>query len=157
MNRLWFKFLIVTVSLVFASQVRAQSQSTDIRPSAERLMGEDIERAFRNVTHKGSYNFDHYGLASNSYTEEHFPDGRVAYHEGDITLRGQWYEENDNLCFSYENDLMGGGCFRVYQVQNCFYYYSDQIPLTEWELGEDYWTARSVVKGEMPKCEPAIS
>ena len=42
---------------------------------------------------------------------------------------------------------MEGGCFRVYKVGNCFYYYNDQIPEFSGELDRDYWTARSVKKG----------
>jgi len=52
---------------------------------------------------------------------------------------------------------MPGGCFRVYRVQNCFYFYSDTLIEREDELDRDYWTARSVIKGDQPKCEAAIS
>lgn len=154
MNRLC---LSLGLFFVLSETAFAQNQSTDIRPSAERLIGTEITNAFSDVTHKGSYNFDRSGFASNHYIEEHFPDGRVIYYEGKLHREGVWFENNDTLCFVYKDNLMNGGCFRVYQVENCFYYFSDQIQLTEWELGEDYWTARSVVKGEMPQCEPAIS
>ncbi len=135
----------------------AQNQQTDIRPQAQRLVGEDIRAQFQGKTHEGAYNFTFQGRAQNSYVETHDPKGRVVYKEGDVEAKGVWFINEDTLCFVYQDDLLNGGCFRVYQVENCFYYYSDQIREVEGELDQDYWTARSVIQGETPQCEAPMS
>ena len=90
-------------------------------------MGDEIKTIFSGQTHRGSYNFNSQGVARNGYTESHSPDGRVFYDEGELKAHGSWYVANDSLCFLYENENMNGGCFRVYRIQNCFYYYSNRL------------------------------
>ena len=146
----------LAASLLLPSISFAQSQKTDIRPNANQVMGDEIKTIFSGQTHRGSYNFNSQGVARNGYTESHSPDGRVFYDEGKLKANGSWYVANDSLCFLYENESMNGGCFRVYRIQNCFYYYSNQIPRRNDELDRDYWTARSTPKGETPNCEPPL-
>jgi len=135
----------------------AQSQTTDIRPNALRLSGEEIQAEFNGQTHEGAYNFNAVGEARNNYTETHFEDGRTQYKEQGLTNRGVWFVNNGSLCFVYEDDMMAGGCFRVYKVENCYYFYSDQFEERADELDRDYWTARSVKQGETPQCDAPIS
>jgi len=135
----------------------AQSQKTDIRPNANQVIGEDIRELFAGQTHRGSYNFNSEGVARNGYIETHLPDGRTQYDEGDLKSEGIWYVAGENLCFIYKNESMNGGCFRVYRIKNCFYYYSSQRRQLNDELDRDYWTARSTPMGETPDCDPAIS
>lgn len=130
----------------------AQSQKTDIRPNANQVIGEDIRQVFSGQTHDGSYNFNSAGIARSGYVESHTADGRVYYEEGDIKSEGVWYVAGENLCFLYKAEDMNGGCFRVYQVKNCYYYYSSELPQREDELDRDYWVARSTLKGETPNC-----
>ena len=159
MNRLWLKvsFIVMLSAVCAVSTAWAQSQRLDIRPHAQRVMGEEIKSQFESKTHHGAYNFTFQGVAQNTYVETHYPDGRVKYREGDFEADGRWFINQDNLCFVYPDTNMNGGCFRVYKVENCFYYYSNQIREVEGELDQDYWTARSVIDGEAPQCEAAIS
>lgn len=158
MNRLYLSLSITSLIILF-SPIRAasQSQTTDIRPHALRLSGEEIKAEFKGRTHEGAYNFNAVGEARNNYIETHFEDGRTIYKEKDLTSRGIWLVNDGSLCFVYEDDALAGGCFRVYRVENCYYYYSDQIEERQDELDRDYWTARSVRQGETPQCEAAIS
>jgi hypothetical protein len=157
-NHPWLKPLsLFTVLTCLSVSAQAQNQQTDIRPQAQRVLGEEIRAEFEGVTHSGAYNFTFQGIAQNTYVETHFPDGRVIYKEGDFEADGRWFINQDNLCFVYPDEAMNGGCFRVYKVENCFYYYSNQIREVEGELDQDYWTARSVIEGEAPQCEAAIS
>ena len=158
MSRHYLKFGFLLIAPVFLSiSAQAQNQQTDIRPNALRVMGDELKAQFEDKTHQGAYNFTFQGIAQNTYVETHFPDGRVTYREGEFEAGGRWFINEDNLCFVYPNTDMTGGCFRVYKVENCFYYYSNQLREVEDELDQDYWTARSVLDGETPECDAAIS
>ncbi|MEP1231031.1 MAG: hypothetical protein ABJG88_10185 [Litorimonas sp.] len=159
MNLLSLKLMFHTgilALLTWPSLAMAQSQKTDIRPNANQVLGDDIVKLFEGKTHHGSYNFNDEGVARNDYIETHKADGRSHYNEGDLKSDGIWYIGRDNLCFVYENEDMNGGCFRVYRINNCFYYYSSQVPQRDDELDRDYWTARSTLEGEIPDCDPVI-
>ena len=128
-----------------------QSQTTDIRPYAERVTGEALQDAFNGITHEGAYNFTPEGMATRRYVETHNEDGTTDYAEGDEAIQGTWAIAGDYLCFDYP--VLSGGCFRVWRVANCYYYYSDDIPELGDEIDRDYWTARSVVRGQDASCE----
>lgn len=148
---------LISQAFIWSVTSTAQSQTTDIRPNALRLTETEIQTEFNGQTHEGAYNFSAVGVARNNYTETHFKDGRTLYKEHGLTTRGVWLVDHDSLCFIYEGDMMAGGCFRVYKVENCYYYYSDQFVERPDELDRDYWTARSVKQGETPQCDAAIS
>jgi len=134
-----------------------QSQSLDIRPYAKRIVGDDLKSHFDGKTHAGAYNFSLAGEARDFYTERHNKDGTVFYKEGNVSTNGRWGVFGDILCYYYTNAEFNGGCFRVYQVENCYYFYSDSLPDNPDEIDGDFWTARSTLKGERQKCEAAIS
>lgn len=135
----------------------AQSQKTDIRPNANRILGEELRQSFAGKTHSGAYNFTERGEPTRFYEETHGADGKISYTENGRNDPGTWLIMKDTLCYIYDAADMPGGCFRVYRVENCYYFYSSQNVERGDELDRDYWTARSVVKGEQPKCEAAIS
>jgi len=135
----------------------AQSQKTDIRPQANRIIGKALVKEFSGITHDGAYNFSDDGEPRRFYTETTQDNGRTLYIEDESPSAGNWMIIRDTLCFIYDNDSLSGGCFRVYKVGNCFYYYSDTLKEYVGELDRDYWTARSVKDGDIPTCEPSIS
>lgn len=154
-NQRLLKPIILAVIIwggILPFKANAQSQKTDIRPNASQVIGEDIWAIFSGKTHDGSYNFNSAGIARSGYTEFHTADGRVYYEEEDIKSEGVWYVSGQNLCFVYKDEDMNGGCFRVYQVKNCYYYYSSELPQREDELDRDYWVARSTIAGDVPNC-----
>lgn len=151
---------IMSLSLMLAvlpSLTFAQSHTEDIRPHANRIMGEDLITHFKGVTHKGAYNFDLKGRPGNLYTEQHHDDGRVSYDEGQGNKVGVWTIMRDMLCFMYKDQAMSGGCFRVYQVKNCYYYYSSDFVARDDELEQNYWIARSTKDGETAQCDAGVS
>jgi len=156
--RLPLSFITVTAALgLLASLAAAQSQSLDIRPYGKRITGDDLTAQFSGKTHDGAYNFSLGGDARDFYTERHNKDGTVLYKEGGDSVEGRWGVFNDVLCYYYVNSNVTGGCFRVYQVENCYYFYSDNLPDDPNEIEGDFWTARSTLKGERQECEAAIS
>ncbi len=148
---------VAALLLALPSIAMAQSQKTDIRPNANRVIGDNLRAAFKGNTHSGAYNFTEKGQPTRFYEEFHGENGRVNYTEGKLAEPGAWLIYKDTLCYIYDTSDMPGGCFRVYSVANCYYFYSDQLIERADELDRDYWTARSVIKGQQPKCEAAVS
>lgn len=153
---LWFK-IVCLILVANSGTALAQSQKTDIRPDANRVVGKALHAEFSGITHDGAYNFTDAGDPRRFYNETHHEDGTTTYRESSGTSKGTWAIDNDRLCFTYDGDDMTGGCFRVYKVGNCFYYYSSSLILQRNELDRDYWTARSVKDGEIPTCQPGVS
>jgi len=145
--------------LLLGMPALAQSQDTDIRGVGERVVGEALLEAYLGVTHEGAYNFDAGGRAGARYTETHNPDGTTDYAEEGETMTGAWVilgkGGEERLCFQYP--VQPGGCFRVWRVANCFYYYSDSLPERADEVEREYWTARSVKRGEDASCAALFS
>jgi len=137
-----FRTLTALACLALPVIAFAQTQDTDIRPLANQLLKDEIGRN---------------GKAQSFYVETHNPDGTVEYTEDGNTEPGRWFTRRNSVCFTYPSSKMSGGCFRVYQIKNCYYFYSDTIPLTSDEIDRDYWTARAVPMGEQPKCEAGVS
>ena len=152
-----FRTLAIAMCLFAGAQVWAQSQTTDIRPDANRVIGDDLLKEFMGITHEGAYNFTEDGEPTRYYSEAHHKSGKTTYIEGDINTIGAWIIRKTVMCYAYPNVDMQGGCFRIYKVGNCFYFYNDAIPQVGDELDRNYWTARSVKKGERPNCEPNVS
>ena len=157
-----YKFLIIVASILAAGSslnmsALAQSQKTDIRPNAYRVQGQALVENFKGRTHEGAYGFSREGKPSRYYTETHHADGRTTYFDNGETDTGVWLIVENKLCFIYDSSELAGGCFRVYRVKNCFYFYSDDIIEQSDELDRDYWTARSVKKGETPQCQAEMS
>jgi len=78
------KFLKLTLAAVLFSVstlASAQSQKTDIRPDANRLLGDELRQSFAGITHSGAYNFTEKGEPTRFYTESHKADGRISYTE----------------------------------------------------------------------------
>ncbi len=156
-GRLFIKSLLGLGLLALPLSAMAQSQTTDIRPDAKRLKGDALLDAFIGKTFDGAYNFTDDGEPQRFFTEKHHEDSRAAYTESDVTTQGVWTIMKDALCYRYKSTSMTGGCFRVYKVGNCFYFYDQRLRERPHEIGENYWTARSTVSGEAPNCDPTFT
>jgi len=145
--------LLMIASLCFCTQSFGQSGSYDIRPQSKRLLSNEILSNFSGVTQSGAYNFDSEGVPGNRYTEWHGETGDIFYREGEFTAEGRWAVSRDLLCYDYKGEGITGGCFRIYKLGSCFYFYSARLVEKDDEITRDYWTARSVPKGERASCE----
>lgn len=131
-----------------------QSQDYDVRPQSNAVTGETLRQVFTGSTHAGAYNFDWDGTPGNRYTEWHSEDGRVIYREDDQVITGTWDVLNDQICYDYDSETLTGGCFAVFKLGTCYYFYSARYAQLSGE--DDFWTARSVPKGERATCEDMI-
>ncbi len=148
-----FRCFLVLLCTSLPAQAAAQSQNYDVRPQANRVTGEDLAKSFKGITHKGAYNFDQLGRAGNNYTEQHHKDGKITYREKGEVLTGRWrLTPEDTICYSYENANLGPGCFRVYKIGTCYYFYASYLTARKDESDQEYWTARSVEKGKSATC-----
>ncbi len=154
---LFSRLFIAAALLCVSAPAYSQSQDTDIRGNADQLTAEEIKSVFSNVTMDGAYNFGRNGKAQSFYTEKHNADGTLSYKEDGTVEPGRWFVRKDSICYMYPSNQMAGGCFRVYQVKNCYYFYDAARRQVPYETGEAYWTARSVKMGERAGCEKAIS
>jgi len=79
--RKFLKIFLAACLLAVPTTSHAQSQKTDIRPNANRLIGENLRSAFKGKTHSGAYNFTEKGKPTRFYEEIHGDDGRISYTE----------------------------------------------------------------------------
>ena len=158
------KLLHLTQAAILAAFITAAptasagepTQDIDIRPDGVQVTGEMLDLNFSGVTHKGTYAILRESTGTKDYTETTYEDGRVRYKEGDLVAEGRWDRVGDQLCYRYYDAAMAGGCFYVYVVGNCYYYYSNNAAGIFGVRNGLYWTARSVKSGETASCEPAI-
>lgn len=149
--------LAILSGLILPAEVTAQSQTLDIRDKAERLKGDALLEAFMGKTFDGAYNFTDDGKPRRFFTETHHEDSRANYTEDGQKTEGIWTIMQNNICYRYKSSNMSGGCFRVYKISNCFYFYDERIEERPREIGENYWTARSTRQGETADCEASFT
>lgn len=149
--------LAILSGLILPAEVTAQSQTLDIRDKAERLKGDALLEAFMGKTFDGAYNFTDDGKPRRFFNETHYEDSRANYTEDGQKTEGIWTIMQNNICYRYKSSNMSGGCFRVYKISNCFYFYDERIEERPREIGENYWTARSTRQGETADCEASFT
>ncbi len=152
---------------LLAAPAYAQSQSYDVRPQARQITGAELIQSFKGITHTGAYNFDVRGRPGSLYSEKHHANGRISYTEKNQLITGRWaISPSDNMCYAYDSDNISGGCFAVYKLGTCYYFYSSSVLVANAEAEreaqkkgdiENYWTARSVKKGDHASCENMVS
>lgn len=143
--------------LVFFLSTAAAAQSADeYRPDIETdtpLSNSELISVFTDQTHRGTYNFARRNIQTFAFEETTSSDGRTHHAQGSRIDTGDWFISGNRICFTYDTLDFSGSCFHIYQVGNCYYHYS-LTPRGE-SLGR--FTARSVIKGERPSCEPGMS
>lgn len=145
----------LTLVLFLAAPAFAQYQDEDVRVSATQIKGDALKPHFSGVTHLGTYSVTRQNTGVKHYTETTQADGTVLYKEGPLTAKGKWAQFGDRICYTYETEGMNGGCFYVYKMGNCFFYYNNNEPGRPSRTNV-YWVAKSVKKGEISSCDPAI-
>ena len=152
MKKLTIAFVLIFIT-GFLNPVAAQNTNSDL----QRLNSDDILRAFNGQTHNGAYSLTQDGEPTRFYVEDHLETSEAIYSENGISYPGVWSIMRDHLCYDYVSDDMTGGCFKVFQIGNCYFFFGDNIPNHLINLEQNYWTARSVIKGQSPDCDPGVS
>jgi len=149
------QILILFSALLFQAMVLSSPASAQMDApvrQGERLTEDRILELFSGQTHIGVYN------GGNSFVETHYADTRVYYEEeGDEPDYGVWTMRDQMLCFVYRSDRYSGGCFRVYKVSNCYYFFYENMPYREDELQTNNWNSKGYMEGTDNDCDPGIS
>ncbi len=145
---------------IIATPAKAQLDDNYYVPdieTAQALTKDGLLAVFSGQTHLGTYSFLRENISTYAFTETTFSDGSLRHiqkiHDKEIVDTGQWELDGDRICYDYDDLRLSQACFKIYVVGNCYYHYQVEaqgFPATG-------FTARSVVKGERPNCEPAIS
>ena len=121
--------------------------------SVEAPLTEDqLYAVFSGQTHSGSYNFLSRDITTYAFEEETAADGSIKHVQQHRVDTGQWTIEGNVICYDYDDPELLQACFNIYARGNCYYHH--QISVTgQARFG---FTARSVIKGERPNCEPSL-
>lgn len=108
--------------------------------------------AFRGKTHLGSYNFLNRNITSYAFEETTRLDGGIRHVQQSKVDTGKWHIEDGVICYDYDDPSLTQACFKMYVRGNCYFHY--QVSTNgRTQYG---FTARSVIKGETPNCEPSF-
>jgi len=151
--------VFVVMGLIIGAPATAQSDRNYYVPDIEdtrSLNAKELRSVFSGKTHRGTYSFLRGDIDTYAFSETTFSDGRVEHKQKDRTKElldtGQWEIEDDTICYDYDDKRLRQACFRIYVVGNCYYHYQVSIQ----GFPASGFTARSVINGERPDCEPSV-
>ena len=111
-----------------------------------------LRAAFTGKKHKGSYNFLNRDITTFAFEETTYSDGRIRHVQEGKVDTGQWKITDNVICYDYDDPELLQACFRMYIRGNCYYHY--QVSVQGYpKFG---FSARSVIDGETPNCEPSF-
>ena len=117
----------------------------------EPLTEVELRAAFTGQKHLGSYNFLNRDISSFAFEETTGADGKIRHVQQGQVDTGKWEIVKNVICYDYDDPKLRQACFRMYVRGNCYYHYQVSV--------EGYpkfgFTARSVIAGETPNCEPS--
>ncbi|RKQ71305.1 hypothetical protein DES40_0618 [Litorimonas taeanensis] len=114
---------------------------------------EDVKSLFSGKTHIGSYNFEIQNFKGINFEELTKEDGTVIHKMGARVDTGRWSMKGHKICFEYDSPDLYGTCLSYYQRGNCIYHFLE----AQTDIISSQFTAVSVVKGEVPRCDPPMS
>lgn len=118
---------------------------------SEPLTEVELRAAFTGKKHLGSYNFLNRDITSYAFEETTKADGGIRHVQQGRADTGQWEIKENVICYDYDDPELLQACFKMYMRGNCYYHY--QVSVQGYpKFG---FTARSVIAGETPNCEPS--
>jgi len=118
----------------------------------EPLSEAELRAAFTGQKHLGSYNFLSRDIKVYAFEETTHSDGTIRHVQQGKVDTGQWSIKDNIICYDYDDPGLYQACFRMYVRGNCYYHYQVSV--------EGYprfgFSARSVIAGETPSCEPSL-
>ena len=117
----------------------------------EPLSEAELRTAFTGQKHLGSYNFLNRDISSFAFEETTKSDGNIRHVQQGRVDTGKWEIVKNVICYDYNDPNLRQACFRMYVRGNCYYHYQVSVEGTP-KFG---FTARSVISGETPNCEPS--
>ena len=112
---------------------------------------EELTQVFKGKKHLGTYNFLTRDITSFAFEETTAADGSIRHVQEDKIDTGQWKITNGTICYNYDDPALRQACFKIYPRGNCYYHYQVSTEGRP-QFG---FTARSVIAGDTPNCEPS--
>ncbi len=112
----------------------------------------ELKAVFKGQTHQGSYNFLNRNISTFAFKETTAEDGAIQHVQQGKVDTGQWSIEADVICYDYDDPRLRQACFRIYARGNCYYHYQVSVE----GMPRFGFTARTVIEGETPDCEPSL-
>jgi hypothetical protein len=119
--------------------------------NSEPLSQTELRAEFTGKTHVGSYNFLNPNITTFAFEETTSDDGKIRHIQQGIVDTGQWEIMKNIICYDYDDPKLLQACFRMYLIGNCYYHYQ----VSAAGFPRYGFTARSVIKGDVPNCEPS--
>ncbi|WP_427451078.1 hypothetical protein [Litorimonas sp. WD9-15] len=107
---------------------------------------------FSGQTHRGTYTFLSRDITTFAFQETTKADGGVVHVQQNKTDTGQWSISGNIICYDYDDPRLLQACFNIYARGNCYYHYQVSVQ----GRSKYGFTARSVIAGETPSCEPSL-
>lgn len=126
----------------------------EIYPDVEHatpLTEAELTKVFKGQKHLGSYNFLTQDISSYAFEETTRADGSIRHVQEDKVDTGQWTITKNVICYNYDDPSLLQACFKIYARGNCYYHYQ----VSTEGIARFGFTARSVIAGETPNCEPS--
>lgn len=118
---------------------------------SEPLSETELQAVFTGKTHLGSYNFLNRDITSYAFEETTEADGGIRHVQQGRVDTGQWEITKNVICYDYDDPQLRQACFKIYVRGNCYYHYQVSVE----GFPKFGFTARSVIAGETPDCEPS--
>jgi len=148
--------LALTLSLPAAAQFDTDYYVPNIE-TTHKLTADELRAVFSGKTHNGTYSFLRSDIKTYAFTETTFANGDVKHvqktRDKELIDTGDWEIEDDTICYDYDDKRLRQACFRIYVVGNCYYHYQVSVQ----GFPASGFSARSVIKGENPSCEPGFA
>lgn len=112
----------------------------------------ELINVFKGKKHLGSYNFLTQDISTFAFEETTRADGSIRHVQEDKVDTGQWTISGNTICYDYDDPNLLQACFKMYTRGNCYYHYQ----VSTEGFARYGFTARSVIAGETPSCEPSF-
>ena len=148
---------LIQIGLVLPTLLAAQAAAfgpEDAYPDVEQdtpLSETELAAAFSGQKHLGSYNFLTREISTFAFEETTLADGSIRHVQEDKVDTGKWTITGDTICYDYDDPALRQACFKIYTQGNCYYHYQVSTEGRP-QFG---FTARSVIAGQTPNCEPS--
>ncbi len=147
-------FALLTIMCLLPVQAIALGPD-DAYPDIEHdtpLTEAELRAAFTGKTHRGSYNFLNRDITSFAFQETTTREGKIRHVQQGKVDTGTWKITDNIICYDYDDPLLLQACFRMYVRGNCYYHFQVSVE----HFPKFGFTARSVIDGETPNCEPSL-
>lgn len=148
------QFAILLLALLLPAQALAMGPDENFSDVLEDtpLTGEELLKVFSGQTHNGTYSFLNRDITTFAFTETTRADGSVRHVQQEQVDTGRWTVTGNVICYDYDDPDLLQACFNIYARGNCYYHYQVSV-LGRTQFG---FTARSIIAGDTPNCEPSL-